>query len=213
MTFTRPFNKDHAPAPSFPPPSHATRSPAAATRIGIAGLCLFAGLVAGCGTRGGTVPGSTTPGASDPWSTGGSQGTVPATPATPGASDALVAERRYLNEWFAGTPVVIEIDRDGALRVEVPLQFAFDARQTKPKPALQKVLDRVGTSLRRVPTARVHLLAPPDPSAPTDGVLVDKRLKAVREEVVSRGVNAIRIGSTSPSSNGNVHIRMVMPAP
>lgn len=205
MTFNLPFdaarNKAMPRAPTPWPVTH---------RSTFMALGLLAALLTGCGTPGGTAPGTTSPGTGFPSS--GAGGSSPSAEA-PSPADALEAERKYLVEWFAGTPVVIEIDRVGVLRVEVPLQFAFDARQSKPKPALMKVLDRVGTSLRRVPTSRVHLLAPPDATAPTDGVLVEKRVKAVREEVVSRGVNAIRIAGTSPSTNGNVQIRLSMSVP
>lgn len=115
------------------------------------------------------------------------------------ASSTLAAERKYLQDWFGGTPVTIDLDRDGVLRVEVPLQNAFDAQQHKPKPALAKVLEHVATSLRRVPSARVAVSAPSDPGR-ADAALVERRQVAVREAIVARGVNAIRVGAVGATA-------------
>lgn len=136
-------------------------------------------------------------------------------PAAPAA--ALVPERKYLADWFSGTPVTIAFDRDGALRVEVPLEFAFTPGQSKMKPALGKVLDRVGTSLRRVRDARVHVAAPADlvtaQAAKTDATMADKRGAAIRDAIVSRGVNLIRIASVTQHPSAAVVIRIVAGSP
>jgi hypothetical protein len=136
-------------------------------------------------------------------------------PATPAA--ALVPERKYLADWFSGTPVTIAFDRDGSLRVEVPLEFAFAPGQSKPKPALGKVLDRVGTSLRRVRDARALVAAPADvvsnPSLKPDATLADKRGVAIRDAIVSRGVNLIRVGPLTTHPQPAVVIRLVAAPP
>ncbi len=107
--------------------------------------------------------------------------------------------------------MVINFDRDGALCVEVPLQFAFEPGQSKPSPALVKVVDRVGASLRRVSTAKVHIAAPPDPAKP-DAALADRRAQVVRDAVVGKGVNAIRIAGVGASTTvSGVQMRIVMP--
>jgi outer membrane protein OmpA-like peptidoglycan-associated protein len=141
-----------------------------------------------------------------------SSATTPPSQAASGApAAALVPERKFLADWFNGTPVVINFDRDGALCVEVPLQFAFAPGQSKPSPALAKVVDRVGASLRRVPTAKVHVSAPPDPAKP-DAAMADRRAQAVRDAVVSKGVNAIRMASVGTSNTvSGVQFRIVMP--
>lgn len=109
-------------------------------------------------------------------------------------SNTLAAERRYLQDWFGGTPVTIDLDREGVLRVDVPLQNAFDIGQHRPKPALGKVLEHVATSLRRVPAARVAVTAPDDPGR-SNAALVERRLTAVRDAIAARGVNAIRLNA------------------
>lgn len=177
--------------------------------------CSGFALLAGCGSRGGGTAspssnGSTTSMPSS-GSTGAAAGTAPGGATSP--SVALIPERKFLSDWFSGTPVTIDFDREGALRVDVPLQYAFDPRQSKLKPALSKVLDHVGTSLRRVPTSRVHVSAPPDTGAVVDTALAGKRATAVRDGVVSKGVNAIRIASVTPSTTGSVQIRILMPSP
>ncbi len=182
---------------------------------GLAVTGLVSTWLGGCASRGierGPGPAPNT------GSTPSNSGSTAATPSPPSPAeskavpppDALVPERKYLSDWFAGTPVLIDFERDGALRVEVPLQHAFDARQTKVKPALFKVLDRVATSLRRVPNARAVVTAPGDPNPPIDAALADTRVKSVREAIVSRGVNAIRVSGAAPSNTGMVQIRIVM---
>lgn len=158
-------------------------------------------------TGGSTVPPKG--GASSPPNT---SATTPPSQAASGApAAALVPERKFLADWFNGTPVVINFDRDGALCVEVPLQFAFAPGQSKPSPALAKVVDRVSASLRRVPTAKVHVSAPPDPAKP-DAAMADRRALAARDAVVSKGVNAIRMASVGASNTvSGVQFRIVMP--
>lgn len=139
------------------------------------------------------------------------------TPVGPDAKPApvastLTAERKYLNDWFGNTPVVIDLDRDGVLRVDVPLQHAFDAGKSLPRPALMKVIEHVGTSLRRVPTARFQVAAGSD-AAKADAALADQRAIAVRDALVKRGVNAIRAGTAAALAPGaGVTIRITMPA-
>ncbi len=88
----------------------------------------------------------------------------PAAPAAPSASspaapppaglpaDApLAAEARWLGELFGGTPVQVSGERDGSVRLSVPLKFAFEASAVAPRPPLQAVLDKLSLSLKRQP--------------------------------------------------------------
>jgi outer membrane protein OmpA-like peptidoglycan-associated protein len=128
----------------------------------------------------------------------------PAEPAKPAVASMLVAEQRWLGEWFGGTPVVIAPDRDGALRVEVPLEFAFDKGQTKVKPPLAAVLDKVSTSLKRQAGARIEV------SAPTDGGNAHERGASVRDYLVAKGVAYRRI-IRLPSHGETVALRLLPP--
>ena len=55
--------------------------------------------------------------------------TAPATPPAPPPSP-LESEVRWMRQLFDGTPVAIDTERDGAMRVEVPMQYAFDGEGT-----------------------------------------------------------------------------------
>lgn len=101
----------------------------------------------------------------------------------------LAGEQRWLAQWFEGTPVQIGAQDDGALRVAVPLRHSFDAGQTRVKPALGAVLDKVAQSLRRHSTAKVEVAAPPDPG----GALASERSASLRDYLVSKGVRGARI--------------------
>src|SRR5688572_18147605 len=90
------------------------------------------------------------------------QGPLPSAPAAPAKAPPLAAEQKWLTDWFSGTPVQIGAQDDGALRVAVPLRNSFDPGQAKVKPALGAVLDKVSTSLKRQPGARIEIAAPAD---------------------------------------------------
>jgi outer membrane protein OmpA-like peptidoglycan-associated protein len=123
---------------------------------------------------------------------------------------ALVAERKFLQEWFNGTPVMIEMDGESALRVEVPLQFAFGPRSAEVTKALQKVVDNVSQSLRRVPTAMYEISAPPDAGS-SDLQLATRRAEAVRAAITRRAVLPQRAGAVVGAPSGNVQLRLVIP--
>ena len=126
-------------------------------------------------------------------------------PAAPPASAAaptpkpspLAAEQRWLEQLFEGTPVRISSEADGqALQVLVPVAFSFDAESTKPKPALQAVLDKVSQSLKRQPNSRLRVSAP-GPAA---------RALAARQHLLSRGVAAHRVEATTTSNGDGVQL-------
>ena len=123
---------------------------------------------------------------------GGCASTPPPGPPTPeqrtGAVEALVVERQWLESWFKGTPVRIAQRPDGAIDIDVPREFCFDAGSSAVKPALAAVLDKLAESLRRVPLARVPLIAAPADAA-TAPSLALQRAQQVRDGLRSRGVS------------------------
>lgn len=129
----------------------------------------------------------------------------------PAAATPLAIERQWLQQWFEGTPVRIAQGADGALTVEVPREFCFDAGRSAVKPALAAVLDKVAESLRRVSQARLVLVA-----APQDGdaasPLAQQRAAAMRRHLMTRGVLASRIAAATASDTTSVQLRMDLPA-
>lgn len=133
---------------------------------------------------------------------------APAAPATPTApiapSGPLAGEARWLQSLFAGTPVQVLPERDGALSVEVPLGYAFDGDGATPKAPLKAVLDKLALSLYRQPSARVHL-GPPGPAA-------RERLTALRGYLGAKGVAPQRMLATAPAQPDQLLLRLT-PAP
>lgn len=72
----------------------------------------------------------------------------------------LAGEQRSLTALFQGTPVRVSSEPDGAVRVELPADVAFEHGATEPSPGLRAVLQHLGSSLQRQPTARLALGAP-----------------------------------------------------
>jgi len=115
----------------------------------------------------------------------------------------LAAEEKWLHDWFSGTPVEISTQDDGALRVAVPLKHSFDAGQTKVKPALGAVLDKVATSLRRQAGAKLEVATPGDA-----GATASDRGASLRDYLVTKGVRPNRI-SKSGAPARDVELRML----
>ncbi len=173
--------------------------------------------LAACASRSGSTTPTTTPATQGAGATpsAGAGSTAASTAPDPGVTTpvrgkppvSLGAERKYLAERFAGTPVTIDLDLEGALVVEVPLKFAFDAGSDRPKPALKKVLDYVATSLRRVTTTRFATQSPADTKP--DPALAERRAKAVSAYLVTRAVNVQRADASSAATEGGIRIRIV----
>lgn len=124
------------------------------------------------------------------------------------APSPLATEQRWLQQWFGGTPVTIVGHDDGAVQVDVPLTYAFDAGRATVKPPLAAVLDRVATSLLRQPTARLQVAAPSDASGAV--ALSVERVQSVREYLVGKGVKAFRITApATPSTAAPVQLRLI----
>ena len=135
------------------------------------------------------------------------QGPLPASPAPAAPAKApLAAEQKWLTDWFSGTPVQIGAQDDGALRVAVPLRNSFDPGQAKVKPALGAVLDKVSTSLKRQPGAKIEVAAPAD----TAGAQAPERVDSLRDYLVAKGVRGNRI-TRGPSAGSLVELRLLPP--
>lgn len=137
---------------------------------------------------------------------------APATPDQRAAAPAqLAAEQKWLSAWFKGTPVRIRQRDDGALTIDVPREFCFDAGRSTVKPALAAVLDKTAESLRRVPQAEVALIAAPADGSAGDALAL-QRATQVREHLRARGVNTSRLGKPVAASTPAVQLRIDAPS-
>jgi flagellar motor protein MotB len=116
---------------------------------------------------------------------------------------SLAEEQRRLADLFKGTPVVFALQKDGSLRVSVPLRYSFDRGRHAVKPPLGAVLERVAKSQRAEPT-RLSVIAPADPGA-KGLLLATERASSARDYMVARGVPATRF-SISAAGAGDVVI-------
>lgn len=123
------------------------------------------------------------------------------------APAALVTERRWLQSWFDGTPVVIGQARDTAVTVDVPREFSFDTGRSNIKPPLAAVLDKVAESMRRVDSVGMPLLAAPADPGGKPQLALDRAGK-VRQYLVFRGVPSTRLGKTTATTANAVQMRL-----
>jgi len=128
------------------------------------------------------------------------------------APAALAGEARWLQSWFRGTPVRIVQRNDGAVSVDVPLEFCFDPGHSSVKPALAALLDKVSESMRRVPQARMPLLAAPDDATGTTPLGLQRALQ-VRAHLLSRGVPAANLGKPGVTAAAAVQLRLEVTSP
>lgn len=141
----------------------------------------------------------------------GAQRVPDVVPGIPVTEPPMLTEQRWLDGWFAGTPVVIALQGDGALLVEVPMEFSFDSGDAAVKPPLAAVLDRVATSLLRQREAQLSLDTPGDAGAPTR--LAYDRATSVRQYLASRGVDPQRVTEAPPGLGPAVQMRLRLPPP
>jgi hypothetical protein len=138
------------------------------------------------------VPGSGTAPAGDAGST------------SPGAGaqsiPSVLVEKRWFEEWFGNTPVVISQPSETMLQLSVPMVHSFDPGRIVPRPALAAVLDRVAESLRRQANARLSVVAAPDPGSSTSQGI--NRGHRIVEHIVSRRVMPDRINPPSAGAAG-----------
>jgi hypothetical protein len=140
----------------------------------------------------------------------------PAAPAAPpafspsGASDGmpadapLAAEARWLGELFGATPVQVSGERDGSVRLTVPMKFAFEASAAVPKPPLQAVLDKLALSLKRQPAARLQV-------APPAGATATARLAAIRSHLAGQGIATWRVAAAGAAPDDPLWLRLLPP--
>lgn len=122
----------------------------------------------------------------------------------------LAVERQWLSSWFKGTPVAIAQRANGAVNVDVPREFCFDAGKDAIKPALAAVLDKVSQSMRRVPGAEIHLVAAPGDGAtgPAGAALGAKRAGRVYDFLRSHGVPEARLVKPIATNAPAVQLRI-----
>jgi hypothetical protein len=141
-----------------------------------------------------------------PMSQGRAPGPAPAA-AGPTYAPGLSAEQHWLDTWFRGTPVVIAQNDAGELIVEVPRAYCFDTGNSRMRPALLAVLDKVALSLRRSPSARVMALAAPDDKAGKTPLAI-QRATQLQQRLLERGVTAARLAAPSASLASAVQLRI-----
>jgi len=148
-------------------------------------------LLAGCGTALKQPPAPTST----------ASPTEPPPPPRPGQPppNVLAAEVNWMKQLFEGTPVAIVAEDDGAMRVDVPLSYAFDDKSTAPKAPLRAVMDKVAQSLARQASAKVQV-ATPGPVA---------RGAAMRSYLMGRGVVSLRVVVLTPPPGDAVTLRVV----
>lgn len=156
-------------------------------------IAAFAGftLLAGCGVAPKQPPAPTSTATPAPAES-------PPRPGQP-PPNVLAAEVNWMKQLFDGTPVVISAEDDGAMRVDVPLTYAFDDKSTTPKPPLRAVMDKVAQSLARQASAKVQV-ATPGPAA---------RGAAMRSYLMGRGVVSLRVVVLTPPPGDAVTLRVV----
>lgn len=128
----------------------------------------------------------------------------PGAEAAPAAPTSLASEQRRLRQALQGTPVVVETTDDGRLRIEVPLEFSFDAGRGAVKKPLAAVLDRVAVGLRQA-AFEIRVAAPADANR-NSNLLVQDRAASVRDYLVARGVAAQRLAGLGRASGEFVEL-------
>jgi outer membrane protein OmpA-like peptidoglycan-associated protein len=165
-------------------------------------------LLAACASS----PPSSPSAASRPGAPSTAPGTASTAPLTPGEQRTALAaeltvEQQWLDSFFRGTPVQIRQRDDGALWVDVPREFCFDAGRSNVKPPLAAVLDKVAESLRRRPGAMVTLLTAPD-DKPGSTPLALQRATQVQKHLRDRGVPPTRLGEPKAAAGDAVQLRI-----
>ena len=101
---------------------------------------------------------------------------------------------------------------DGAVSVDVPREFCFDAGRSVVKAPLAAVLDKVAESLRRNGWSRLPLLAAPADDGSTAPLAV-QRAAQVRKHLISRGVSSDQLGAPTSTAVPAVQLRVGLASP
>lgn len=163
-----------------------------------------------------TTPPASTPGP-NPTPTTSAPAPAPAPMPVPGSGEQrtalaaeLTVEQQWLDSYFRGTPVQIRQQGDGALWVDVPREYCFDAGRSNVKPPLAAVLDKVAESLRRRSGAVITLLSAPDDKPGSATPLALQRATQVHKHLRDRGVPSERLGEPKAAATGTmVQLRIV----
>ncbi len=115
----------------------------------------------------------------------------------------LAEEERRLRSQLAGTPVAIDVDREGRLHLEVPLRHSFDPGRSAVKPPLAAVLERMAAGLKPQ-TTLLRVAAPADPRG--SELLALDRAASVRDYLVARGVAFVRFAPPQRGERDAVEI-------
>lgn len=138
---------------------------------------------------------------------------APAGPALPAQSPppSLGSEQRRLAALFEGTPVVFAMQRDGSLRVTVPLRYCFDRDQARVKRPLGAVLDRLARS-QAATESTLRVATPSDPGA--RGLeLARERALATRDYLMGQRLAAARLQVVGADRTEGIEIVVVDPPP
>lgn len=131
--------------------------------------------------------------------------TPPAAPHDAPEPSPLDAESAWLAALFDGTPLSVQRDADGGIRLELPLRHAFEGSRAQPTPGLEAVLQRVALVMRRQPAVKL-LVALPAPGAA-------ERAAALRARLQALGVAGYRSGTSAAAVAGALRLRLAPPPP
>jgi outer membrane protein OmpA-like peptidoglycan-associated protein len=120
----------------------------------------------------------------------------------------LSTEQLRLADLFRGTPVVITRQDDASMRVAVPLRFCFDVGDTKIKPPLAAVLDKLAKSQQTEPTV-FRITAMDDGKAASVAAfsappLGHNRALSIRDYLVNQGIEVKRMGVSNSAKSAGV---------
>jgi len=127
---------------------------------------------------------------------------APAAPvAVPAEPSPLLAEANWLKELFNPTPVRVQEEADGSVRLSVPLVHSFEGATATTKPAIKGVLDKLVLSLKRQPSARLQISTP--------GPQADARASALRAYLNTKGITAWRLAPVQTVAGDAVQLRLM----
>ena len=117
-----------------------------------------------------------------------------------GLPPALEAQRKQLQDSFAGTPVTVEAMDGARLRVQVPLKNSFDPGRFPVKPALAKVMEKLAPGMSANASAVLRVRQPADDKASAS--LMRERAASLRDMLIGLGVPAARLQVSSDAADG-----------
>lgn len=158
-------------------------------------LAVALAVLAGCATK--PAPATAPPGREAAAAAPPASAPAPAAP----KPSPLAAEQRWLAALFEGTPVRVSGEGD-ALRLELPLRYAFAGDAADPLPPLKAVLQRMALSMQRQPSTRLAIGAP--------GPGASERAFAMRQQLQGLGVASYRISATGAALPDGVSFRLAL---